>query len=115
MEILLNSGLGILGFLMFTIYKSKDYIYAKEFNFVIFLQENIKGWVWSLLVILLLSFIIFLEPTTKDIIKSIFGIDLTASPLGFFIFGAGINVLTKKSSSRARAAKTRYRENKKVN
>lgn len=99
---------------MFTLYKSKDYVYAKEFSLATFLQENLKGWIWSLLVIFLIALIIFLEPATKDFLKNTFGFDLTASPLSFFIFGAGINVIAKKPSARARAAKYRYKEKKNI-
>ncbi len=112
MEILTNSGLGILGILLFTLFKSKDFILAREFNLVTFLGENFRGWIWSLLTIVTIAIVIYLEPSTKEIIKTVFSIDLTSSPSGFFLLGTGINVLLKKPSERAQAARLRAKSTK---
>lgn len=112
MEILTNSGLGILGILLFTLFKSKDFILAREFNLVTFLGENFRGWIWSLLTIVTIAIVIYLEPSTKEIIKTVFSIDLTSSPSGFFLLGAGINVLLKKPSERAQTARLRAKSTK---
>ena len=113
MEILTNSGLGILGILLFTLFKSKDFILAREFNLVTFLGENFRGWIWSLLTIVTIAIVIYLEPSTKEIIKTVFSIDLTSSPSGgFFLLGTGINVLLKKPSERAQAARLRTKSTK---
>lgn len=112
MEILTNSGLGILGILLFTLFKSKDFILAREFNLVTFLGENFRRWIWSLLTIVTIAIVIYLEPSTKEIIKTVFSIDLTSSPSGFFLLGTGINVLLKKPSERAQAARLRAKSTK---
>jgi hypothetical protein len=112
MLILQNIGLGLLGIVFYNLFKSKDYIFAKEFSFSTFLNENFKAWIWSILVIISIVVTITIEPTTKDFLKTFTGLDLTASPAGFFFFGAGLNVLLKKPSERAKAARVRAKEKK---
>ena len=97
MEILQNIGLGLFGILFYSLFKSKDYILSKQFVFSKLFYENIKAWVLSSLLIIFTAIIIYVEPTTKDAVKSMLGIDLTASPAGFFILGIGMNVILKKS------------------
>lgn len=99
MEILVNLGLGILGIIAYTLFKSIVYVYEKEFVFSIMLYENIKAWIWSVLVIATIVVAVYLEPEVAVAIKTIFAIDIDGSPAGFFIFGAGINLLVKPAST----------------
>lgn len=98
-QILLHVGLGLSGIFLYTLFKAKDYIFNKEFVATTLITENWKSWVWSFLVILTLAITIKVEPSIKDSIKSIFAIDLEASPAGFFLFGATINLMVKPNKT----------------
>ncbi len=106
-QILLHVGLGLLGIVLYTLFKSKDYIFNHEFVWSTMISENLKAWIWSFLVILTLAIAIKVEPNIKDAIKSIFSIDLNASPSGFFIFGATINLMIKPNKTVAKRRKTK--------
>ena len=98
LEILLHFGLGLLGIFLYTLFKAKDYLLAKEFIFGTMFVENWKSWVWSATVMLTLAVSLHLEPDLSDILKTVFSIDLTASPGGFFMLGATINLLIKPNN-----------------
>jgi hypothetical protein len=97
LEILLHFGLGILGMFLYTLFKAKDYVFNQEFVLITMIHENWKTWVWSASVLLSLIVTLYLEPSLKDSIRTVFSIDLDASPGGFFMFGATINLLVKPS------------------
>lgn len=107
MEILLNVGMALAGIFLFTIFKSKDFILANEFKLSVFIYENLKGFILSMIIVITIAIIIYFEPTANSTIKNTFGIDLENSKIGFLIFGIGINELVKKPSPRSKSARVR--------
>lgn len=101
-DILINFGLGLLGMVLYTLFKAKDYVFNNEFVWSTLLYENWKAWVWSALVLLVVVVVLYVEPSLKEPLKAVFSVDLDASPGGFFMFGATINLLLKPSGAKAK-------------
>jgi len=99
MEILLHFGLGLLGIFLYTLFKAKDFVFSNEFVFSTMVYENYKSWIWSAILILTLAVTVHIEPSLSETLRNVFAIDLKASPAGFFLLGATINLLAKPNKT----------------
>jgi len=82
--------MGVLGIVVYSLFKAKDYIGTKSFVLAIFIKDNLAIWVWSLCVIITLAIVLLIEPTANEVMKQLAGLDLTNTKTGWLLFGAGL-------------------------
>ena len=80
--------LGIGGICLYIVFKAKNHL--RDFNFRIFLKENYKYWMWSLLMLFIISAIINLSPTAAEAIKGVTGLDVSLKKGAFLSLGIGL-------------------------
>lgn len=93
-----NLLIGIVGLIFFTLLDSKDYFFNKDktWNLNIFLTENLKSWIFLALLILVAAVLSGISPELLTIFKISLGIDLVATPIGFFTLGIILKAVLKK-------------------
>ena len=99
LDILISIGIGSLGILFYTLWRSKMYFLKKEtqdFSLSKLIHDNLGAWVWSILIIALTSILTIAIPETADGISTFTGLELAANKASFFTFGLGLIALTKQ-------------------
>ena len=91
MNILVNIGFGLIGILLWNLFKSRNYIYRTKLN--VYIYRNYKGIVHSVLFIICISIILCLIPDINNDLNSLFGIDIIANnKKSFIIFGVTLSM-----------------------
>lgn len=96
-EISTQLGVSILGMLIYNLFKFKSFlnlddVTTKVFWFSVFDSCKIK-WLWSFLMLLLISVIIKIIPESADSIKSLTGLDIGSELVSFFTLGIALSSL----------------------
>lgn len=79
--------MGILGILFYSLMKARPYIADKSFSLSFFVKENVLQFLWSFVVLLLTSFMLYIEPEANSLIKSVIGFDLENTTIGWAVYG----------------------------
>lgn len=90
MDHLLIIVMGMLGILIYTLFKAKDFIATKTFSLSVFINDNLSIWIWAFCVIMVTTTALYIEPNANNVIKSLSGLDLTNTKTGWLLFGAGL-------------------------
>ncbi|GAA4198707.1 hypothetical protein GCM10022289_07870 [Pedobacter jeongneungensis] len=95
--------MGMLGILIYNLFKAKEYIANNTFILAIFIKENLAIWLWAFCVIVVATAILYIEPNANAIIRNLSGLDLANTKTGWLLFGAGLcglfrNVKKKNST-----------------
>ena len=104
LDILISIGIGVLGILFYTLWRSKRYFLSNEtrtFSLSKLIHDNIGAWIWSILIITLTSILTIAIPETADGISTFTGLELAANKASFFTFGLGLIALTKQKKNGA--------------
>ncbi len=97
LEVLKSVGVGLVGILFFTLWRSRKFILGKQkFKFKLILKENLGAWLWSLSIILLTAIIVIAIPSAAKGITGLTGLEVADNPASFFTFGLGLSGLNKK-------------------
>ena len=107
-NILIKIYLSLLGILIYTVLKALPYIQTNTFDIVYFLKDNKYKWLWSVILILLISLVITLEPETALLLKTFLGLDIANSNAAFFTLGLGVSNLVKDVSKGKRKKDPEY-------
>lgn len=97
--ILTNIGLGICGFLFYSLWNSRKYFTDKSENWVLtkFVMENLQTWVFNTIIITLVAIIVYNVPEVFEAVQELSGLELSdKTPGGFFTFGLLLIPFTKK-------------------
>ena len=97
--ILSNIGLGICGFLFYSLWNSRKFFVKKDENWVLtkFVVENLQTWVFNTIIITMIAIIVYSVPEVFEAIRNLTGLELSdQTPGGFFTLGILIIPLTNK-------------------
>ena len=95
MEVLEHIGMGILGILLYNAFafrKHFKHVYTKVFWASYWDKSKVKL-VWSILMILLVSGIVYISPESANSIKELTGLDIANSLPAYLTFGLGVSSL----------------------
>jgi len=103
-QILEQLGVGVLAILLYSVFKFRKFLkMPNQLKTKVFWEsfwvESKFTWIWSILLILLLSTIIKILPESAESIKTLTGLEIGKSLVSFFTVGIGISSLvdTKKA------------------
>ena len=99
--------MGVLGILIYNLYKILPLLGTNTFSVAIFFKENKKYLIWTLSVMAVSMGIITIDPTANDIVKQWTSLDLANNTKGWLMFGIGLsgairNRFKLKSKNRTR-------------
>ncbi|MFN0254519.1 hypothetical protein [Pedobacter ureilyticus] len=83
--------MGVLGILIYNLYKILPHLSNDTFSLSFFIKENLKHLIWTFSVMIVAMAIINLDPTANDILKEWTGLDLANNTKGWLLFGAGLS------------------------
>ncbi len=101
-------GLGLLGIVFFTFFKSrKHFIEWNPFkprtvkvndtwSFSVLLQENFGAWLWSFVMIVLVAVVVGYIPDVAEAISENLGLTVGTTSKSFFTLGIALSALVKK-------------------
>lgn len=98
MEILINTGLAILGILLFTLVLAQNHIKAGSFDWQRFVSDNAYQWIWSVFTAIVVIVVLAIVPDFKEPIKGIIGLDVDASAGSYFLLGFGLSSIIRPST-----------------
>lgn len=94
-EILIQLGVGLLGILIYNVFKFQKFLRSKEIRNAVFWQsywQEMKfNWLWCSVMLLLLSITLKILPDSIDAIKTFTGLDIGTSIASFFSLGIGLS------------------------
>lgn len=96
-DISIFSAIGLLGILFYTLFKARKYAMDSTFSFPVFYHENIKPWLWAILMVSVIAVIISYLPATAEAIKNFTGLDIAAEKASFFTLGYGLSALARNT------------------
>ena len=100
--ILQQIGVGILAVLIYNVFKFQKLLNKKELATKVFWQSFWTGskftWIWTLLMLVLISVVIYALPESAESINTLTGLNVGTQLVSFFTLGLGLSSLvdTKK-------------------
>ncbi len=106
MQILATTGIGVLGILFYTLFKSKKYFvrwkpfrslvpsYEGKWSIKTLINENIGNWIWSLIIIIVISVLFKYVPEAIEPLADWAALDIT-DKASFFMMGLVLCSMTK--------------------
>lgn len=101
--ILEQLGIGILGILIYNVFKFQRFLKKKDLATKVFWEafwsDSKFTWLWTFLMLLLLSVTIKVLPESSESIKTLTGLDIGTQLVSFFTLGIGLSSIvdTKKA------------------
>ena len=80
--------LGALTIFIYAVWKVRDHISTFDINK--FVGDNKAFWTWALLMLILLHFVVTIEPTAAEAIKNLMGLDISAARASYILLGFGL-------------------------
>jgi len=104
MEVLYDAlsslSIGILGIFFYTLWRAKSFFTnPKELNLSIFFNENKGAWLWTIMIIVLTSVLIYYVPDVSNGITSFTGLEIATNKASFFTYGLGLSALSNKKQN----------------
>ena len=92
---LTNILIGLLGILIYSVFKARTYMINGTFNWSKFVKEGLPTWLWALSLIVLIALIMQLVPEASDAIQTITGFAINEGKAAFLTLGATLAGLTR--------------------
>jgi hypothetical protein len=96
-QILLYIAIGVLGILLYTTFKAREYLFKPEFDLSLMICDNKKSWIWSIAMLILLAITISILPESGEAIKTMVGLDITEEKASWLSLGFALSALTKNT------------------
>ena len=100
--ILQQIGIGILAILIYNVFKFHKFLNKKELTTKVFWEafwiESKFTWIWTIIMIILISLVIYVLPESAESINTLTGLNVGTQLVSFFTVGLGLSSLvdTKK-------------------
>lgn len=95
MELLFNILIGILGIVFYVGWNSREYLKNNSFSIKTHFNENWKRWIWAVSMLVLMTFVLWVEPKLSEALKTFTGLDIANERGAYFTTGLALAGLIK--------------------